>query len=74
MSLDKKFREIFGVQFLQVYDVELARLGYGAHLDVVEFDAYLKRTFDDYTDGMSMDEFVKIKFGDKAAKFIDKLI
>lgn len=50
------------------------RLGYGAHLDVVSFDDYLQKKYDDYVDGMPMNEFLEMKFGKDAKIFLEELI
>ena len=74
VALDKRFQDIFGVRFLKFLDPVLAKLGYGAHLDVVRFDDWLQRKYDDYTDGMSMDEFLELKFGEDVKQFVEELI
>lgn len=74
MPLDRRFKEIFGVRFLDYLDAQLARLGYGAHLDVARFDCYLQREYDDYVEGMSMDEFLEMKFGKDVKQFVEELI
>lgn len=72
--LDRRFKSIFGVRFLEFLDPLLAKLGYGAHLDVVRFDDWLQRKYDDYTDGMSMAEFIEMKFGGDVKQFVEELI
>ena len=74
IPLDRRFKGIFGVRFLEYLDQQLARLGYGAHLDVVRFDNYLQTKYDDYADGMSMDEFIEMKFGEDVKQFVEELI
>lgn len=74
MALDKRFKDIFGVRFLKYIDEQLARLGYGAHLDVVQFDKYLQSKYDDYINGVSMEEFLAIKFGEDVKQFVEELI
>lgn len=74
MDLDKHFNAIFGVSFLKYLDAELARLGYGAHLNVVQFDDYLQKKYDDYVDGISMNEFLEMKFGKDVSQFVEGLI
>ena len=62
------------MRFLKFLDAVLVRLGYGAHLDVVSFDDYLQKKYDDYVDGMPMNEFLEMKFGKDAKIFLEELI
>lgn len=74
IPLDRRFKGIFGVRFLEYLDKQLALLGFGAHLDVVRFDNYLQTKYDDYVDGMSMAEFLELKFGGDVKQFVEELI
>ena len=74
IPLDRRFKSIFGVRFLEYLDKQLALLGFGAHLDVVRFDNYLQTKYDDYVDGMSMAEFLELKFGEDVKQFVEELI
>lgn len=74
MPLDRRFKGIFGASFLEYLDKQLLWLGFGAHLDVVRFDNYLQTKYDDYVDGMSMEEFIEMKFGEDVKQFVEELI
>lgn len=74
IPLDRRFKGIFGVRFLEYLDNQLVMLGFGAHLDVVRFDNYLQTKYDDYVDGMSMEEFIEMKFGEDVKQFVEELI
>lgn len=74
MKADARFHSIFKVKFLRFLDTDLLKAGCGVHLDVVKFDNYLCRKYPDYTENMSMNEFLTDKFGADVKNFVEDLI
>lgn len=71
---DRKFKEIFGVGFKRFLDMDMLKAGCGVMLNIVQFDNYLKNEYREYKEGMSMSEFVSLKFGKDANELLEELI
>lgn len=75
VKTDEKFREFFGVSFKRFWDAKLSVISGKISIDIMRFDEYLTKKYEDeYTDDMSMQEFITQKFGNAASKFVFKLV
>ena len=52
----------------------MLKAGCGVMLNIVQFDNYLKNEYREYKEGISMSEFVSLKFGKDANEFLEELI
>lgn len=74
-QLGKDFSSLFLMPFGGFYDPLMSWLMGRFVIDIQKLDDSLHSLFGDYEDlGMSMQEIIKLKYGSRAAEFIEALI
>lgn len=74
-TVKHKFAKLFEVSIGDFYDPWLSLcLGHWV-IDLLKFDEYLHSKYGNYEDkGLSMDEFITIRFGKEASELLEDLI
>lgn len=75
VAFKRKFAKLFEVSIGDFYDPLLSLLFGRWMIDLIRFDQYLHSKFGNYeAEGLSMEEFVTMRFGNEASKLLEDLI